>query len=424
MIHIVIFLIFFPLHIVSDVNSENLAQIFLTQPDYGVTTAGNIRSRGYGYELHSVHSEGGFVLALHRIVNYKFQRTRSAVLMLHGLLGSSNEFISNDLSGRIDDPPDFIGPNLGFELAKRGHDVWLSDQRASPPSNNNTLFSPSERGYWEYSNDEIALFDLPALIDYIRRTTGRQQIGYIGHSQGTQIMFSLLSKIPKYNYIIKPYIALGPAVFYANSIPNRIPLIHNLPLNEIAAVLNIVGGPLLADPLRQFISILCSNRVDQAALCIPLGYLGLTIGSYLLFPNLPAFDPNRVPVYLSASFPLTLSSHQAAGSLQLIATNRPAMTDYNPEKNRKLYGSEIPPVYNMGNVTNPYIALFSAKYDVIADPYDVSQLRDQLGVKPMFHVEIKDLYFGHLSFTQGISEKVVSYVVKPILSIMSSLYPW
>ncbi len=42
-------------------------------------------------------------------------------------------------------------------------------------------------------------------------------MGYIGHSQGTIMMFGLLSSRLKYNQIIKPFIALSPVSFLGNA---------------------------------------------------------------------------------------------------------------------------------------------------------------------------------------------------------------
>ena len=39
----------------------------------------------------------------------------------------------------------------------------------------------------ERSYDELALKDLPAVVNYILKVTGQEQIYYIGHSQGTTI---------------------------------------------------------------------------------------------------------------------------------------------------------------------------------------------------------------------------------------------
>lgn len=37
--------------------------------------------------------------------------------------------------------------------------------------------------FWDFSFHENGLYDLPAMIDFIIKTTGFQKIHYIGHSQ-------------------------------------------------------------------------------------------------------------------------------------------------------------------------------------------------------------------------------------------------
>ena len=42
-----------------------------------------------------------------------------------------------------------------------------------------------DEGFWDFSWDEMAEYDLPAEIDYVLKTTGAQTLSYISHSQGT-----------------------------------------------------------------------------------------------------------------------------------------------------------------------------------------------------------------------------------------------
>jgi lysosomal acid lipase/cholesteryl ester hydrolase len=58
--------------------------------------------------------------------------------------------------------------------------------------------------------------DLPAVIDFILRTTGAQQIFYAGHSQGTTEFYVLCSERPEYNSKIRAMFSLAPVAFMSN----------------------------------------------------------------------------------------------------------------------------------------------------------------------------------------------------------------
>ena len=64
--------------------------------------------------------------------------------------------------------------------------------------------------------DELAKYDLPATIDYIRATTGQDKLVYVGHSQGTLIAFAAFSNNSELAKKISLFIALAPIVTIGN----------------------------------------------------------------------------------------------------------------------------------------------------------------------------------------------------------------
>jgi len=49
----------------------------------------------------------------------------------------------------------------------------------------NKNFSPDQPQFWAFSYDEMALYDLPGQINYVLQQTGKSQLSYMGHSEGT-----------------------------------------------------------------------------------------------------------------------------------------------------------------------------------------------------------------------------------------------
>lgn len=104
---------------------------------------------------------------------------KRVVYLQHGLVDSCDTWVVNDEA-----------LSVAFVLANRGFDVWLGNTRGNRYSNKQ--MSPSVLKFWDFTFHDMAVNDLPAAFRYINRVTGRK-IHYIGHSQGTMIMFIALS---------------------------------------------------------------------------------------------------------------------------------------------------------------------------------------------------------------------------------------
>ena len=89
---------------------------------------------------------------------------------MHGILSSSDSFITNDENKA-----------LAFVLANRGYDVWLGNNRGNKHALNHIIYSSLDNEFWDFSFDEMAIHDLPAAFLYIFLKT-EMQIIYIGHS--------------------------------------------------------------------------------------------------------------------------------------------------------------------------------------------------------------------------------------------------
>ncbi|KAG5317012.1 LIP3 Lipase, partial [Acromyrmex heyeri] len=98
---------------------------------------------------------------------------------------------------------------IAFLLTDKEYDVWLDNARGNSYSNTHTSDKIKPKTYWNF----IGVYDLPAMIDYIVKTTGRKKIFYVGHSQGTTTSFFMVTERPKYQNYIKEMHALSPIIY-------------------------------------------------------------------------------------------------------------------------------------------------------------------------------------------------------------------
>lgn len=122
------------------------------------------------------------------------------------------------MAGLLCSAADWIvaGPDkaLGYILADEGYDVWLGNARGTTHSRKHVKYNPdTDREFWMFSWHEIGIYDLPAVIDYILEQTARDQLYYVGHSQGTTSFFVMMSERPEYNNKVKVMAALAPVAF-------------------------------------------------------------------------------------------------------------------------------------------------------------------------------------------------------------------
>jgi lysosomal acid lipase/cholesteryl ester hydrolase len=178
-------------------------------PEEEDTTPDLIRAAGFGCESHSVRTEDGFWLVLFRIVppnghDGDCVSRKRPVLFMHGLMLSSDSFLATGAR------------SLPIVLARAGHDVWLGNNRGNRYSHKHDRLSPDCDAYWDYCLDELARFDVPALVHYVLRmastTEAFAKLTYCGFSNGTAQGFAALALHPGLSERVGCFIALSPAV--------------------------------------------------------------------------------------------------------------------------------------------------------------------------------------------------------------------
>ena len=378
----------------------------LLDPDFPADTRRLLTSRGYRCEEHEIVTNDRYILKVFRAYHPSYSPGRPVILQ-HGVLGSSTYFVASDPNGHANERKDGeVSPSLGIALLQQHYDVWLPNSRGTDYSEDHSDFklrppfkiNPNPR-FWNFSYSDMAKYDVPAVVDYVLSKTGRSDVAYIGHSQGTSIMFIALSKFARLNQQIKPFIALAPVAKTS---------FHASGLNLIEHIVGPLNYPILhqTPALRSLLGPLCATA--GGTLCTPLY-------KFLLFEDPTSLNISRFPIYFT-SFPAGTSSKDARHYAQNFDSKKFAEYDYGPLKNQMLYGSIEPPEYNLTKITNSEIYFIKGPADTIADPIDVNALRKTLGSKIKGDIVISRPRWGHLAVI--LAKEAGKYVNKPIIDIL------
>ena len=101
--------------------------------DEASTTSQLITNHGYGFTLHYVTTDDGYILQLYRVFNPNLinnDKVKDPILLLHGVFVSCNNWVFNG------------DQSLAFFLADRNKDVWLLCSLGTTYSTNHTKLNP------------------------------------------------------------------------------------------------------------------------------------------------------------------------------------------------------------------------------------------------------------------------------------------
>lgn len=174
---------------------------------------------------------------------------------MHGLFSSSDCWILN-------------GPenSLPYVLSNAGYDVWMGNARGNTYSRKHVKWDPFYSSFWDFSWNEIAIYDLPAMFEHIQNTTGQPDFHYVGHSQGTTVFLALMSTLPQYNKMMRSVHLLSPVAFMEH-MTSPITLLAPL-VAEPGILSNLISSKELL-PSSELLSMLagafCNSNVNSSS---------------------------------------------------------------------------------------------------------------------------------------------------------------
>ena len=129
-------------------------------------------------QMHFAKTTDGWEIAIHRYTPEKQKEESKPVILCHGF--GANRFNFDLGEGR----------SLACYLRDRGYDTWVVDLRGAGHSSRPRWFN--RFGYGWTMDDHID-FDLPAVIELVKRCTGSREVNWVGHSMGGTVMYAYLA---------------------------------------------------------------------------------------------------------------------------------------------------------------------------------------------------------------------------------------
>ena len=355
-------------------------------PEERMTVPEIIRHWGYPAETYATITQDGYVLTLHRIpygVTNRARTNRPVVFLQHGLLCSSSNWVTN--------PP---GQSLAYILADAGFDVWMGNVRGNTYSTAHVEYSTNDSKYWEFSWDEMAKYDLPAMINHALFISGKPSLYYVGHSQGTMMAFAGLSMDKSLAKKVDVFFALAPVAKVAKT---KSPIRY---LAYFTPLLKLMFGEF---GVRDFMPSTTLVKWMARKICpedtVACDNLLFLLSGY----DISNLNKTRVPVYFTHT-PAGTSVQNILHYGQMIISRRFQAYDFGSEKNFAKYGQLTPREYKV-NLTTPVYA-YSGGQDWLADPSDVKWLISE--IPHLLRHKVIPRY-NHLDFIWGEDANRVVY---------------
>ncbi|XP_072401016.1 lipase 1-like [Diabrotica undecimpunctata] len=370
-------------------------------PRYNVMELTN--QMGMTAEPHKVITEDGYILKIFRIkpLNRMEQENREPVLLQHGMLGSCEHFLQAKNN------------SLALILFNNGFDVWLGNSRGNFYSRKHvSLDADRDKEFWFYTLDELGQYDQPAVIDHILKTTGKQQLSYIGHSQGGGALLAMTSGRPEYNQKIKIFVGLAPAAYMRH---NRHPLLlipKNIVdfLKDLFQFVNIyeIDAVSNSELFSKIFQGMCGEKVNYRINCRPIiDFLSDSLTSL--------FDYSLAPEIFTTT-PAGMSFFQTLHYVQMHINGTFQKYDWGPEINLQKYNSTVPPKYDWSKITCPTVLIYGLS-DALVNHQDIKYMAKKLPNMVEIY-KVADDRFNHLDFLW--SKNITPLLHDKVLKILNN----
>ncbi|ERN10889.1 hypothetical protein AMTRI_Chr12g270120 [Amborella trichopoda] len=349
---------------------------------------------GYPCSEYTVETKDGYLLAVQRISHG--QNTRDAlsgppVFLQHGLFQGGDTWFENS-----------VKQSLGFILADSGFDVWVGNVRGTRWSHGHNSLSENDKEFWDWSWEELALYDLAEMINFIHSATN-SKIFYVGHSQGTIMALAAFTRSEVVEMVAGA--ALLCPISYLDHVSSQFVLrAVSLHLDQMLTTMGIHQLNFRSNTGVQILESIC----DRNAECSDI--LSSITGKNCCFNN------SRVDFYLEYE-PHPSSTKNLRHLFQMIRKGNFARYDYGILGNLIRYGTLHPKAFNLAGIPRSLpIWIGYGGQDALADLTDVKRMLKELPLEPeLLYLET----YGHIDFILSVkaNEDVYGHVIEFFRSI-------
>jgi len=262
----------------------------------------------------------------------------------------------------------------------------------------------SSAEYWDFNQEQMGLYDVPAFIDHIKSATGQSKVTYIGHSEGTtQVFYGAALKHRYYENNVNLFVALAPI---ANLYNVQVPAFHSLATywREVQ---------LAAKTFGVYNTFEMNWWEDEAVklFCLPFGETCKSFLAYFADMDPSVDNLSRGEVFLN-NFPVGQGYQCVINYAQNVNNPEFRRFNYGEIENLTKYFSVEPPAVPLNKISIP-TALVSGNFDLLGDAADIKWLTGQLPAETVVFNRAYDL--GHLSFSLA---KDMSWFSEDVMSVI------
>ena len=324
-------------------------------------------------------------------------RNGQSVILQHGLLDGGFTWL-------------ILAENsLAKKLCDEGYVVYISYIRGTQFSKSHLDYDTGLLSkYWDFSFDEMAEFDLPALINLVKTRDNVEKVNYIGHSQGTLIFFLAYMNNPEFmEASIRKYVALGTVPNVNNAPHFLIKIFEKSKILNLIPVKNFLTFP---DEIGQVLVPFCTSKAK--ILCDKI--LSIAFGG---LKDTGRIDYDKYGKNIFLYEPGGTSLQNMKHWIQIYTAKKAQKYDYGMIENLIHYKSIYPPVYDLDKMKKysiPSIMTISDS-DPFCNPQDTLDFVDLIEDKNV--VEILSLtdynhidYFWADSAVDDIFPKILNFL--------------